>query len=199
MSIVNFIKNIFKTVSTQQIVTKFKSDPNAYCFHEDYYCQIEYLPKENFSTASKVGTEIIEHTEKTFDGCGWTSCYIRNEAKVSTKSKQFKVAELVDLLLAEGFSEYSSVTKGYSTSVFPCHNTRAFKKLSIVLCIDFKRDIIENVWHNNSPYHGDNEVYKSFLLKMAEKYNLLLTDWWKSIIVDISIPNEIDKYFEYDE
>jgi len=199
MSILNFIKNIFKTDSSQQNETKFKPDPNAYYFHEDYYCQIEYLPKENFSVASKVATEIIEHSEKTFNGYGWTGCYIRNEAKVPTKSKQFKVTELVDLLLAEGFSEYPSVTTGYSTAVFPCDNTRAFKKQSIVLCIDFKGDIIENIWHNDSPYQGDNEVYKSFLLTMADKYNLLLADWWKSIVVDISNPNEIDKYFVYDE
>ena len=199
MSILNIIKNIFKTDSAQQSETKFKPDPNAYYFHEDYYCQIEYLPKENFSSASKVVTEIIEHSEKTFNGYGWTGCYIRNDAKVPTKSKNFKVTELADLLLADGFSEYPSVTTGYSTAVFPCGNTRAFKKQSIVLCFNFKGDIIENIWHNDSPFQGDNEVYKNFLLTMADKYNLLLADWWKSIVVDISNPSEIDKYFVYDE
>jgi hypothetical protein len=34
---------------------------------------------------------------------------------------------------------------------------------------------------------------------MAGKYNLLLADWWKSIVVDISNPDEIDKYFVYDD
>lgn len=199
MSLINFIKNIFKTGSAQQSETKFIPDPNAYYFHEDYYCQIEYLPKENFSNASKVASEIIEHSEKTFDGNGWTGCYIRNEAKVPTKSKNYKVTELAELLVAEGFSEFPSVTTGYSTAVFPCDNTRAFKKQSIILCFDFKGDIIESIWHNDSPYQGDNEVYKSFLLTMANKYNLLLADWWKSIVVDISNPKEIDKYFVYDE
>ena len=198
MSIFNFIKNIFKNDSAQPTETKFKPDPDAYYFHEDYYCQIEYLPKENFSTASKVATEIIEHSEKTFDGYGWTGCYIRNKASVPTKSKIFKVAELTDLLLDKGFTEYPSVTTGYSTAVFPCDNTKAFKKQSIILCFDFNGDTVENIWHNDSPLQVDNEIYKAFLLTMADKYNLLLADWWKSIVVDISNQSEIDKYFAYD-
>lgn len=199
MSILNFIKNIFQTGSAQPTETKFKPDPVAYYFHEDFYCQIEYLPKENFSTASKVATEIIEHSEKTFDGYGWTGCYVRNKASVPTKSKNFKVTELADFLQNEGFSEYPSVTTGYSSAVFPCDNTRAFKKKSIVICVDFKDDIVEDIWHNTSPYQADNEIYKQFLLTVADKYNLLLADWWKSIVVDISNPDEIDSYFVYDE
>ena len=46
---------------------------------------------------------------------------------------------------------------------------------------------------------GGGEIYKQFLLTMADKYNLLLADWWKSIVVDISNPYEIDKHFVYDE
>lgn len=199
MSIINFIKNIFKTDSAQQSESKYEPDPNAYYFHEDFYCQIEYLPQENFSAAAKVATEIIEHSEKTFDGYGWTGCYIRNEASIPTKSKNFKVTELADLLLNEGFSEFPSVTTGYSSVVSHCDSTRAFKKQSIVLCVDFKDDIVVNIWHNNSPHQIDNEIYKAFLLKMADNYNLLLADWWKSIVIDISNPTEIDKYFLYDE
>lgn len=199
MTFLNFIKNIFKNDSAQQNETKFVPDPNAYYFHEDYYCQIEYLPKENFSAASKVANKIIAHSEKTFDGSGWTGCYIRNKAKVPTKIKNYKVTDLAELLHTEGFSEFHSVTTGYSTAVFPCDNTRAFKKQSIILCVDSKCDIIENIWHNTSPSKGDNEVYKYFLLTMADKYNLLLVDWWKSIVVDISNPYEIDKYFDYEE
>ena len=199
MSILNFIKNIFKTDTPKQIETKFEPDPSAYYFHEDYYCQIEYLPKENFSTASKVATEINEHSEKTFDAYGWTGCYIRNEASIPTKSKNFSITEFVDLLLSEGFSEYPSVTTGYSTAVFPCRNARAFRKQSIVICVDFNGDIIEDIWHNTSPHQRDNEIYKQFLLTMANKYKLLLADWCKSIVVDISNPDEIEKYFVYDE
>lgn len=199
MSILNFIKNIFKTDSVQQTETKFKPDPNAYYFHEDFYCQIEYLPKENFSTASNVATEIIEHSQKTLHGYGWSGCYIRNEANVPTISKRIKVVELVDFLIEAGFSEYPSVTTGYSTAVFPCENTRAFKKQSIILCIDFKDDIVDDIWHNDSPRQVDNEVYKEFLLAMADKFHLLLADWWKSIVIDISNATEIDKYFVYDE
>jgi hypothetical protein len=199
MSIIDFIKHIFKTDSGQQNEKKFKPDPNAYFFHEDFYRQIEYLPKENFISASQVAAEIIEHSEKTFDGFGWTGCYVRNEASIPIRSKKIRVTDLIELLLQEEFSEYPSVTTGYSSSVFPCDNTRAFRKKSIVLCVEFKGDILENIWHNDSPLLEDNATYKAFLLTMADKYNLLLADWWKSIVVDISNPEEIDKYFLYDD
>ena len=198
MSILNFIKNIFKNESAQHSEIEFKSDPSIYYFHEDYYCQIEYLPKENFSSSCNVATEIRDHSKETFDGYGWTGCYIRNEANVPTKSKSFKVTEITDLLTKEGFSEYPSVTTGYGSAEFPCKNTRAFKKQSIVICLDFNGDIVENIWHNNSPHNNDNELYKTFLLTMGHKYDLLLADWWKSIVVDISSPVEIEKYVSYD-
>jgi len=199
MSILNFIKNLFRTGSAQQTEPTFTSEPDAFYFHEDNHCQIEYLPKENFNTASKVATEITEHTEKTFDGNGWTDIYIRDEAGVPTKSKDFKISELANHLIEEGFSEYARVTTGYGSAVFPCDNTKAFRKGSIILCIDFKGDTIQNIWHSYSPHEEDHETYKEFLLTMANKYNLLLADWSKSIVVDISSPDEIDKYFVYDE
>ena len=196
---VQLYKKIYKPGPAQQSGTKFKPDAGAYYFHEDDYCQIEYLPKENFSAASAVAAAINEHAEKTFDSRGWTGCYVRNEATVPVKSKQFKMTAFVELLLKEGFSEYPAVTTGYSTAVFACDNIRAFKKQSIVLCAGFKGSIIENIWHNTSPDRADHEIYRHFLLVMAEKYNLLLADWRKSIVVDISNPSEIDKYFLFEE
>lgn len=199
MGIINFIKRIFNRNAVQQKEVKFKALSNAYYFHEDSYCQIQYLPKENFSNASKMAIEIEKHSEERFDGYGWTDCYIRDSASFPTKTKNFKVPELAELLLQQGFNEYPGVTTGYSSAVFPCPDTRAFKKKSIIICFNFKDDIIQNIWHNLSPSKGDNGDYKTFLLTMSGKYNLLLADWWKSIIIDISKPDEIDKYFAYKE
>jgi type II restriction/modification system DNA methylase subunit YeeA len=89
------------------------------------------------------------------------------------------------------------VTTGYSSQVIPCQNTRAFKKHSIVICFDYDENILKNIWLN-SPQQVDNSIYKTFLLSIATTYDFLLADWWKSIVVDIENPNEIDKYFEFE-
>jgi hypothetical protein len=148
---------------------------------------------------SKVATEIIEHSNNTNDEFGWTGCYIRNETTFPIKNKKINLKEFADLLFTEGFSEYESVTTGYSSKVFRCKNTRAFRKNSLVLCVEFNGDNIQKIWHASSPYQIDNNIYKNFLLSISDKYNLLLADWWKSIIVDISNSKEIDRYFMYDE
>lgn len=198
MSILNFIKNLIKSDTPNHSEAPFKRDPNTFDFHEDYYCQIEFLPKENFNSVSQVATEISELAAETFDGYGWKTCYVRKEANVPTKSKNISVADLASFLKQDGFWEYPKVTTGYSSKVVLCEHTRAFKKQSIIVCFDARATTVENIWQTFSPDKVDNELYKSFLLTMAEKYNFLLADWWKSLIVDISNSNEIDRYFEFE-
>lgn len=146
-----------------------------------------------------MGGQIQQHAEETFDGTGWTGCYVRNEFKVPTGTKNYPVNEFAEFLTQNGFQEYSRVTTGYSSTTIVCKDVRAFHKSTIVICFDFRENSIRNIWHNYLPRPGDYPVFKEFLLQMATQYNFLLADWRKSICVDISNPSEIDKYFEYDD
>jgi len=196
-SFLNFIAELFKGDKTQNL-TQHHKDENTYYFHEDYYCQIEFLPKESFDNVSKIAEEVTEFSEQRFDGNGWTGCYVRNEASFPTKDKKIPATDIADFLKQHDFWEYSKVTTGYSSQVIPCENTRAFKKHSIVICFDYEENFLKNIWLNSSPEQVDNSIYKTFLLSIATKYNFLLADWWKSIVVDVSNPNEIEKYFEFE-
>jgi hypothetical protein len=194
-SMLKFISGLFKRQKNKTLPERDK-DENTYNFHEDFYCQIEFLPKEGFNNVSKVAKEVTEFSEQHFDGNGWTECYVRNEASVPTKDKRIQVTDVVDFLKQHEFGEYSKVTTGYGQYEIRCENTRAFRRESIVVCFDYEDNILKNIWLNTSPQTVDNTAYKTFLLCIADKYNFLLADWWKSIVVDISSPNEIDKYFQ---
>ena len=196
-SILNFIAGLFKGDKTQTL-TEHDKDENTYNFHEDFYCQLEFLPKEGFDNVSKVAEEVTEFSEQHFDGNGWTECYVRNEASVPTKDKRIQVTDVVDFLKEHEFGEYSKVTTGYGQYEILCDKTRAFKRHSIVICFDYEDGILKNIWLNTSPQAVDNPTYKAFLLSIGNRYNLLLADWWKSIVVDISSANEIDKYFQFE-
>jgi len=198
VKILNFINNLLKskTPGHAELVTINSDD---FYFHEDEYCQIEYLPKENMTSVSKMAIDISKHSEEHFDGKGWTGVFVRSGFPTPTKSKNYSAHEFADFLKSHGFDEYPRVTTGYGQTVILCHNTRAFKNLSIDICFDYENDIVKNIWETTGPYKTDQDVYKKFLLAVAEKYNFLVADWWKTVVVDISVPKNIDKYFAYDE
>jgi hypothetical protein len=87
-SFLNFITELFKGYKTQTW-TQPREDENTYDFHEDYYCQIEFLPKENFDNVSKIAEEVTEISEQHFDGNGWTGCYVPDEASFLIKDRKF--------------------------------------------------------------------------------------------------------------
>ena len=199
MGILNFIGKLFKPKSSVRTEPVTYTGLDDFYFHEDEYCQIEYLPKENMTSVSKMAIDISKHSEEHFDGTGWTGVFVRSGFPTPTKNKNYSVTEFVSFLKSQGFDEHRRVTTGYGQTVILCRNTRAFKNLSIDICFDYENDNVKNIWENSAPYKADRDAYKKFLLAISEKYNFLLADWWKTVVVDISVPGNIDKYFAYDE
>ena len=195
MGFFDYIKKLSGSRSTGQSETQSPEIPGAFYFHEDYYCQIEYLPKENSAQAIGMAEEIKELSQKSFDGNGWADCQVRDNARVTTKSKNYLLGDLENFLVSQNFSAYPAVTTGYGSRVVICENTKAFRKKSISICVDYDGEIIRNVWHNFSPAKADHDEYKDLLLKMALAFDFILADWWKLTVVDISDSLEIEKYF----
>lgn len=106
VSFLNFIAGLFKGDKTRTL-TQHSADENTYDFHKDYYCQIEFLPKESFDNVSETAKEVSEFSEQHFDGNGWTGCYVRNEAMFSTKDKKIQASDVADFLKQHEFWEYS--------------------------------------------------------------------------------------------
>jgi len=171
-------------------------DPDTYDFNEDFYRQIELLPKENFKAISKTADEIAELSEKTFDGNGWWDCYVRSEVDFPTKNRKIPAEEISTFFLHRGYFEFKRVTESQSVTATVQHNTKAFKNKSIIVCFNYKDDIVENIWLNTSPNDGDSNEYKEILILLSTKYGFVLADWWKSIIVDTSDSSKIDAYFK---
>lgn len=109
-SILNFISGLFKA-DKAETSTEHDKDENTYNFHEDFYCKIEFLPKEGFDNVSKEAEEVTEFSQQHFNGNGWTECYVRNEASFPTKEKRIQVTDVADFLKGHEFWEYSKVTR----------------------------------------------------------------------------------------
>ncbi len=180
------------TLSLKEVL----NDPGHFDFNQDLYCQIEFLSVNNFENASKTADEITEISEQDYDGFAWWESYERSEAKFPTGKLQINPTAFARLLQEYGFTEFNTVSKSQSDTAILLDNTRAFTKGSIVICFNFDMDILQNIWLNVSPSAKDHAAYTEILLEIGKKYNFLLADWWKSIIVDITDPNEIAAYFE---
>jgi len=202
MGITNFIKNIIRPLSNSKVgkntmsIKEAYDDPNTFDYNEDYYRQIEFLPKENFNNVSKTAEEITEFSENNFDGHGWWGTFVRNEVEFPTKNKGISIMEIETLFLERNYFKFKRVTESQSTTAIVQENVRAFGNNSIVICANYKDELIENMWLNLAPREVDYPEYKEILMLLSKKYSFLLADWWKSIIVDISDPNEIEAYFK---
>ncbi|TDQ11725.1 hypothetical protein [Pedobacter metabolipauper] len=57
-------------------------------FHEDFFNQVEFLPRENLFYLRKENEQIENFTKENFNGYGFTDIYRRNENPISIEDKK---------------------------------------------------------------------------------------------------------------
>jgi len=200
MSIKGFFKDLFRPshdpsdLETKMSIKDALEDPNTFDFNEDYYRQIEFLPKENLDNVSKTANEITEFSETNFAVYGWWGSYVRSEFGFPTLNRNIPIIEIERLFLERKYFQFKRVTKSQSITTTVQRNTKAFKHGSIAICFNYKDDKVENLWLNLPPDLKDYVEYKEILTLLGNKYSFLLADWWKSVIIDISKENQIEAY-----
>ena len=74
-------------------------------YHEDDFCQIEIVPKENLSELIKQADNISDFTSEN----GYSDIYVREENKVSLKTKKISKSELESLLTKLGTEKHTEI------------------------------------------------------------------------------------------
>jgi len=163
-------------------------------FHEDDFRQIELIPKENFDQAKSQSNEILEFSEKNFDGIGYTNIYIRNDNNIHLQVRKISVEELDELLLKIGFYKVPKVITGYGQDYrVIASNTIGFGQDYAAIYYDFQENIVTNIWLTQ-PYNINMEKIISFLEEVGKKWDLLLADWEATEIIDLSDKEAIINY-----
>ena len=72
---------------------------NGFYFHEDFFNQVEFLPRENLFHLKKENEKIENFAEENFNGNGFTNIYLRNENPIIIANKKFTFEKLDKLLL----------------------------------------------------------------------------------------------------
>jgi methyltransferase-like protein len=161
-------------------------------YHEDDFCQIEIVPKENLSDLLKQADNIDDFTAEN----GYSDIYVREENKVSLKTKQIDKTELENLLAKLGTEKHTEIITGYGSDYrVKSENTIGFGKDYSAVYFDFDNESVNNIWITNL-FGLNHENVVNVLSEIGEKWNLVMMDWNRSELIDLSNKKMIEKYIK---
>jgi hypothetical protein len=162
--------NIFKKKSIRKIY-----------FHEDDYCQQQFLPLENQEWVNNELKNIGEFSDKhkSESGFGWNEIYVGKDPTISLADMKLTLEE-VSIALAQIMPVYDVVFTGYSTYREKCERTSAWglnPYCAIFLNWDEKQ-IVKNVWTNFFDIKNDSIIKSASVAEALGKLrSLLYVDW----------------------
>lgn len=177
-----------KTVIKPQIqkIKNFNEDETF--LWEDEYLMIDIIPATNYKYL----------VDKNIDKSKALSSY----AKIKTKTLKIKVNEIIAFLEEIGINKYTKIFYlGIGDIVInDCKNTIAYGCLGDTIFIEYKDEIVENIWFvsYNRTSKLNTEII-NILNKIGLKYDLLLVDNYPVTekIVDLKNIDEIESYFKF--
>ena len=190
-ALIYFTKSNTKTEHSELTKTEYRAKGTIF-YHEDDFCQIEIIPKENLSDLLKQADNIADFTAEK----GYSDIYVREENKVSLKSREIEKTELEKLLTELGTEKHTEVITGYGSDYrIKSENTIGFGKEYSAVYFDFEYDKVKNIWITNL-FGLNHEKVVDVLSKIGEKWNLVLMDWNSSELIDLSNKEMINKYLK---
>jgi hypothetical protein len=167
---------------------------NVIFFHEDFYKQIELIPRQNYFAANRV---IEELPEPNGSGAGFLSCTIRPEHLVKVEDLKIPFNDVKSLLDPLALSFHNKITSGYSTTTYKVENTVAWAFERFGIFIEHEEGIVNSIWLCKSakfPSDNTGKVLIQALKTLSINFNLILADWNQEVIVDISKEKKLNNY-----
>ncbi|MEF3080597.1 hypothetical protein [Winogradskyella poriferorum] len=190
-ALIYFTKSNTKTEHSELTKTEYRAKGTIF-YHEDDFCQIEIVPKENLSDLLKQADNISDFSAEN----GYSDLYVREENKVSLKSREIDKTELEKLLTELGTEKHTEVITGYGSNYrVKSENTIGFGKEYSAVYFDFENDKVKNIWITNL-FGLNHDKVVEVLSKIGEKWNLVLMDWNRSELIDLSNKEMINKYIK---
>jgi len=193
MNIWNSIKNLLKNSNED----KWTPDKDAVYFHEDSFCQVEFIPRENMFYLKKENQEVDQFARKHFDGLGYTDVYARDENPIKIIDKKIAFNKIDHTLIKLGLKKVVEVYSGYGSTSWKCENTFVYKVDEAEIFISTDGEIIKDFWIEGFRFYEDGEIknkLKKVLSTIGNEFDLLLNDWNITAVIDLKKESEIEKY-----
>jgi hypothetical protein len=96
-------------------------------FHEDDYCQVQLLPKEDQVHLSAEGAKVKVVAEKNFTGYGFANIHVPAKEPIPLSSRSIGVSEIDSILIADRFIRIETVFSGSMSDRALAQNTVAYR------------------------------------------------------------------------
>ena len=191
--IISFLKNFYKSEIEETEIL------DGTYFHEDFFRQVEFCPRENFDYLKNENKEISKFAEEHSDGNGlFTDIYVREETnQKSIFEKQILLSELDSILLSLGLDRIENVYSGYSSFKEKCKNTIAYKFDTAEIFIVSEENFVKDFFITGFRFYEIEEIkdrLEEILYKIGTEYGLILNDWDLTEVIDLNDRTEIKKY-----
>jgi len=175
-----------------KLTTKENRAKGTIFYHEDDFCQIEIVPKENLADLLKQADNISDFTTEK----GYTDIYVREENKIALSTRKISKSELEKLFLDLDTEKHTKVITGYGSDYrVKSENTIGFGKDYSAIYFDYENDTVQNIWITNLSGLNRENVLET-LLTIGEKWKLVMMDWNSSELIDLSKEKMITEYLE---
>ncbi len=169
------------------------STDNSIFYHEDSFCQVEVLPKENYNELIKEAESIKGFSDNSFDGVGYKDIVVRNNPYLELKQRKINPVELDAIISKYPLKKYTNITTGIKPGEIVSKNTIGYSEENTKIFYDYDHNVVNNLWLIY-PTLGKVEVIVPILYEIGKKWDLLLMDWESSELINLSNKEEIENY-----
>lgn len=173
--------------------TPIKPKGPTICYHEDDYCMVEIVPRENMAHIDEESNRLKSFTRDIPQEEN-NEIYLINEMSVPLSTLQIKPEELDPLLELLDEKRYDQILTGYGSTMNQLHigavgygsNWEAF-------FYDVQDGIVSHIWLVGHVFL-DEETVINCLHAIGQRWPLLLQDWERVATVDLSSRAAIEEY-----
>jgi len=168
-------------------------------FHEDDYKLIELIPNKNYFYSKKniEDNKLINDEDNT--EFGFSSINLIKEQPIKLFDEKVKYKQVNSILNKISSKSTSNISMGYSTSYNSIKNSKAWGLEYCALLVEYSGRYIKNISlievGGDIIIKDDNpKKLLQALIELGNKYNLILIDWNKDLVVDISNKTKAENY-----
>jgi hypothetical protein len=177
-------------------------EQRVFYLHEDDWGMVSLVPHENLAFLHEERDRIDAFSAAHFDGVAWTDISVRSEEPSPIALRAIPYTRLTELFgsLLPAADRFET---GYSSYREPCPGCFAFgKPYDFALYGSIKDGIVTGLSLSMQLPPADTALSQALavaLVALGAEYQLVLVDWARSKIVNLSDPAAVARYLSDDE